>query len=86
MSVPKNLGWRCRRGMKELDLLMSGYLQEDYPRAPAAERRAFEKLLDYQDPLIVDLLFRRCVDDDAAINALIDVLRDKSILPPEPTP
>ena len=32
----KNLEWRCRRGMKELDLLMNSYRREDYPQASPA--------------------------------------------------
>lgn len=73
------LKWLCRRGMKELDLLMEGYLQHDYPHAEAPRQVAFEKLLSYQDPLILDLLFGRERDDDAQVQALIDVLRDYQV-------
>lgn len=31
------LRWRCRRGMKELDLLVLGYLDHHYPTASAEE-------------------------------------------------
>ncbi|UJF23906.1 succinate dehydrogenase assembly factor 2 [Suttonella sp. R2A3] len=70
--------WLCRRGMKELDLLVDDYYQHDYPQATASEQAAFERLLEYQDPLIVDLLFDRCQDDDPEIQALIDVLKVKN--------
>ncbi len=76
----KNLEWRCRRGMKELDLLMNSYRLEDYPQASPAQQAAFHRLLDFQDPFIVDLLFGRVRSDDGEINVLIDLLRDKSIL------
>ena len=29
--------WRCRRGMKELDLLLTGYLRDSWARATAAD-------------------------------------------------
>lgn len=73
------LKWLCRRGMKELDLLMESYLQQDYPQASKARQTAFEKLLGYQDPLILDLLFGRERDADAEVQALIDILRDYQV-------
>ena len=73
------LKWLCRRGMKELDLLMESYLQQDYPQASNARQAAFEKLLGYQDPLILDLLFGRERDADAEVQALIDILRDYQV-------
>jgi antitoxin CptB len=48
----KKLRWRCRRGMKELDALLSRYVDEDFLGACAAEQQAFEDLLGTQDPLI----------------------------------
>jgi antitoxin CptB len=44
------LHWRCRRGMKELDLLLEAYLCHRYPQAPVQEQRAFERLLEQPDP------------------------------------
>jgi antitoxin CptB len=46
------LRWRCRRGMKELDVLLTRYVDERFAAAPQAEQQAFERLLDAQDPLI----------------------------------
>ncbi|MDO4776268.1 MAG: succinate dehydrogenase assembly factor 2 [Cardiobacteriaceae bacterium] len=73
--MSSRLKWLCRRGMKELDLLVEGYLEDDYPHASAEDRRAFETLLEYQDPLILDLLFARCEDPDPAVQSLIGRLR-----------
>jgi antitoxin CptB len=44
-----SLRWRCRRGMKELDVLLERYLQERFGGASTAEREAFRQLLDTQD-------------------------------------
>ncbi len=38
--------------MKELDVLLTRYVDERFADAPAAEQQAFERLLDAQDPLI----------------------------------
>ena len=44
--------WRCRRGMKELDLLLTRYMEERYGAASPEEREAFRGLLETQDPVI----------------------------------
>jgi len=46
------LRWRCRRGMKELDLLLLRYVEEQYGEAPGAHQEAFRALLDAPDPVI----------------------------------
>jgi antitoxin CptB len=46
------LRWRCRRGMKELDVLLERYLDERFCAASDAERAAFQQLLDTPDPIL----------------------------------
>ena len=53
------LGWRCRRGMRELDVVLQHYLEARYSDAPAAEQAAFEALLELQDPQLFAYLVRR---------------------------
>ena len=52
MSELARLRWKCRRGMKELDVLLEGYLESRYPMASEAEQGAFRALLDEQDPVL----------------------------------
>ncbi len=70
----RRLRWRCRRGMRELDLLLMRYMDEVYPQASASEQAAFETLLSLQDPQIVALLSGRSRCDDAGLNALVERL------------
>jgi antitoxin CptB len=65
------LRWRCRRGMRELDLLLTRFLDEHYGDAPPAEQLAFRRLLDFQDPLIYDYVVGRQAPADAGLRALI---------------
>jgi antitoxin CptB len=51
------LRWRCRRGMKELDVLFQRYLDERLESAESAELAAFEALLEIQDPVIYGYCF-----------------------------
>jgi antitoxin CptB len=59
--VPANgdLRWRCRRGMRELDVVLERYLEQRYAYAPIGEQRAFEALLDLPDPQLFAYLLRR---------------------------
>jgi antitoxin CptB len=50
------LRWRCRRGMKELDLLLERFLEVHYDRLPAERQRVFEGLLTLPDPVLAELL------------------------------
>lgn len=71
------LQWRCRRGMRELDQLLSGYLRQHYASAESRDQQAFVRLLELQDPEIFAYLVRREVAQDEAIAAIIErILRD----------
>jgi len=48
----RRLRWHCRRGMKELDIVLNRYLDRDYALASEQERLAFQALLDQEDPVI----------------------------------
>lgn len=53
------LRWRCRRGMRELDVVFQRYLDQRYLQAPPAEQRAFEALVELQDPQLLNYLVGR---------------------------
>ncbi len=69
------LRWRCRRGMKELDLLLLRFLEQDYPAASPPERAAFARILDLQDPEIFGYLVGRAVPSDEYIRHVIARIR-----------
>jgi len=53
MSELSKLRWRCRRGAKELDVMFERYLEQGYAQSSEADRQAFDKLLDIQDPKLL---------------------------------
>jgi antitoxin CptB len=55
--VHPRLRWRCRRGTKELDVLLERFVTLHYVHASAAQREAFEELLELPDPELSDYLF-----------------------------
>lgn len=68
------LRWRCRRGMRELDVVLERYLQHHYEQAPLAERAAFERLLELQDPELFGFLLRRERPQDPELAHVLDRL------------
>ena len=70
----RKLEWRCRRGMKELDLLLVRYLRNRYSQASAAERDAFERFLELPDPEIARYLVRGATPEDPTEAALCRAL------------
>jgi antitoxin CptB len=66
------LKWRCRRGMKELDVLLARWLERGWPEADAGRRDAFEWLLEQPDPDLADWLIGGLRPTDAARAALVD--------------
>ncbi len=66
------LRWRCRRGMKELDLLLGDWLERRWPLADAARRHSFQWLLEQPDPEIASWLIGGLRPPDAGHAALVD--------------
>ena len=74
-SDMSRLRWRCRRGTKELDIVMNRYLAERYPTASVDEQASFNALLDVEDPIIFDMLLDKTTSDDPDQQALIEILK-----------
>jgi antitoxin CptB len=49
------LRWRCRRGMRELDVLLARFL-DTCPDGLGDARPAFERLLELPDPALMECL------------------------------
>lgn len=52
----KRLHWRCRRGTRELDALLAGWLEQHGPSLDVSQVAAFDAMLDQQDPDLWDWL------------------------------
>lgn len=50
------LRWQCRRGMRELDVLLSGWLGDHYSDASERDKAAFRALLALPDPELAGYL------------------------------
>jgi antitoxin CptB len=67
----RRLLWRCRRGMKELDVLLERYAYALKVPASVAERGAFARLLDLPDPELAGYLLGPEVPRDPELAGLV---------------
>lgn len=58
------LRWRCRRGTRELDRLLEGWIDTHASAADAGTLQSFAALLETQDPILWDWLAGRADPDD----------------------
>jgi len=73
--VSDALTWRCRRGLLELDLWLSGFLAAHRATLHAGEMAALERLLSLPDMEIVDRLQGRLPAGDTGLDALVQRLQ-----------
>jgi len=66
------LRWACRRGIRELDVLLTRYADEQFARAPAPEQAAFRELLEQQNAVIYAYCLGQTAAPDEATRVLIE--------------
>ncbi|MDE2090483.1 MAG: succinate dehydrogenase assembly factor 2 [Gammaproteobacteria bacterium] len=78
MSEQSRLRWQCRRGMKELDVLLEGYLNNNFSPATPPEQQAFAGLLELPDPILMAYIVGRASPEKEEQRRVIDTLRRTS--------
>ncbi|MCK4743551.1 MAG: succinate dehydrogenase assembly factor 2 [Sulfuriflexus sp.] len=69
------LAWQCRRGMLELDLLLTNFLENGYTQLSSESKQAFVELLDIVDTELLEYLMGRHVHKEAHIQHVIEAIR-----------
>ena len=72
MSEESRLKWQCRRGMRELDELLSRYLEECYEDDSDADKAAFREVLTLADPELNAYLLQRQEPPSETISRAIE--------------
>ncbi len=78
MDTLAKLRWQCRRGTKELDALLQGYLTTEYMKAYDEEKSRFALLLKWEDDELLDVLLGGKEPVEAGFNSLIVKIRRSS--------
>ena len=70
------LRWRCRRGKKELDVLLGLFLDRHLASLNTAQREALECLLALEDDELLDRILGRVPATDADTATVLGWLSD----------
>ena len=69
------LRWKCRRGMKELDVLLERFLQQGYDDLSDTQRQMFLALLELEDPDLYALLIDQQAPKEEGWKDVIESIR-----------
>ncbi len=76
MSKKKSrLLWRCRRGIKEMDIVLQDFIKDSYDELNNENKSAFSKLLEEQDLDILNWILGKGKPEDTALIEIIKKIR-----------
>ncbi len=67
--------WQCRRGMRELDVLLSRWVDQHYDRQAETDKSAFRRLLALPDPELAGYLLAGDRAEDPELARVIERIR-----------
>jgi len=73
--IPSRLRWACRRGMLELDLLLTNFLEEAFLTLSAQDRALFNQLLEANDQDLFLWLTGKEISKNQSLNIIIEKIR-----------
>lgn len=76
-SIAK-LTWRARRGMLELDIILSRFLKTHGNNLTQQQLEALERLLEFQDPILYECLMGLAIPNDKELADLVAFIQSTS--------
>ena len=70
------LRWHCRRGVKELDVVLRNYLDKHYLESSNDHKTAFKALLNIEDPVLMSLVMDYEKIEDPDQNSVLDKIKN----------
>jgi len=76
LIILSKLRWHCRRGVKELDVVLTNYLNRYYLKSDKQKQEAFVELLKIEDPILMSLVMGHTKTEDPIKNQLLDKIKN----------
>jgi len=76
----QRLRWQCRRGLKEVEVLLVPFLEQHFDALDVAEQLLFAELLTHHDMALFDWFLKRSEPEDANLGKIIDVIQQRLAL------
>lgn len=67
--------WRCRRGIKEMDIVLQDFIKNSYDELNNENKSAFSKLLEEQDLDILNWILGKDKPEDKTLIEIIKKIR-----------
>lgn len=67
----RQLRWKCRRGMLELDIILLGYFEKHYDELNDQDKQRFERLLEIDDTLLFAWFMESEQPEDESLKAMV---------------
>jgi antitoxin CptB len=74
-ATRNRLVWQCRRGMRELDELLHGFLEQRLAALDPTQLALFATLLEYPDAVLLELLMGRMRPADTDVADIVQEIR-----------
>jgi antitoxin CptB len=75
MGEPGRLHWSCRRGLLELDLILTRFLEHHLDEMDAQQRDILAELLGHPDNDLLDWVMGRQEPPDPRFHSVVQLLR-----------
>lgn len=73
----RQLRWQCRRGLKELDVLLEPFMEEHYRDLDLPDQALFRRLLASEDVDLLAWFMQYQIPEDADLRRMIHVVLDR---------
>ena len=70
-ELKKKILWQCRRGLWELDAILIPFVENNFDYLEEDEISDFQRLLEYEDIEIFDILVNKKSFEDATLQPII---------------
>ncbi len=70
----KKLLWRCRRGTRELDLILTRFVNRQYGSLSEQQKKLFAQMLELPDPLLQGWLCNNQIPDTEEMEDLVKTI------------
>ena len=75
VRAQERIRWHCRRGMLELDLVLSAFVERHLDGLDATELEVFQAVLAYPDPTLLAVVMGHAEPEEAAERDIVAMLR-----------
>lgn len=79
MTERAKLKWHCRRGIRELDLLLDGFLENRYESLSPEARASFARLLDCENEDLWAWILEGETPQDEELAGVVREVRERKV-------